>query len=374
MSWLYYLLEANIYLIGFYVFYKAFLTESTFYSLNRIYLLSATCIAFVLPFIQLSFLRTIFSNDIGDSEQFLIQAYSQLPKGMWNQLFQDFFWYIYLIVVAALAFRFAYGAINIIRLWSRSERYYSGKITFVMPQDPMPAFSFFNIIFLSSSVGEKDTVIRHEMVHVTQKHSLDVLLLELTQIISWFNPIAYLMKKEMTLLHEYIADHYTTSSGIEKHEYAMLLIRNSMGFQEHKQSVLKFQHLTNQLFNQSIIKRRINMLNKKQSPDGAKLKILFVVPVLAAMLCVSTMAISKDYAFVDLSPNKALARTTLNQDTLKKVKITKKGTGLQNVRIQGKSTGSIPPPPPPLEPKAKKKLPQPPPLPPPPPPVEPVKN
>jgi hypothetical protein len=320
MSWLYYLTEANLYVAVFYVFYKAFLVNTTFYSLNRFYLIAVTCIAFILPLIQVSYLNQVFGKEALNQQHLLLAVQDQLPSKTWDVLLKQSLLYLYLMVTTIFTTRFVLGVLKLIRLRTTNKRHQLGNITFVNLNDHTPAFSFFNVIFLDPAMAEKETVIKHEMVHVEQRHSLDVLLLEMIQIISWFNPVAYLIKREMTVIHEYIADQLTTNEGIKKQDYAMLLIRNSMCLNEFKRPVQNLNQLTNQIFNKSILKRRINMLNKKQSTGGAKLRILFVLPVIGAMLCASTVAISKDYTLIDLYPKKLVFSAVADQDTTKKGK------------------------------------------------------
>jgi hypothetical protein len=139
------------------------------------------------------------------------------------------------------------------------------------------------------------------MVHIKQKHSFDILFFEIMQIICWFNPVIYFIKRDAKLLHEYIADEQSAGLESEKHTYAMFLIENSFGNLTTP--------LTNQFFNQSILKRRINMLNKKRTAGWARLRLLLTLPLGGAMLCTSTMAFTKDYGYIDLLPEKSFSNT-----------------------------------------------------------------
>ncbi|WP_161805848.1 M56 family metallopeptidase [Pedobacter sp. Hv1] len=220
--------------------------------------------------------------------------------------FTDYLYPVYLLVALAFAFKLAFSLSKIVKLWLSAKKQRKGLITLVELNDGSAAFSFFNLLFIHPKLAEKQAVLKHEMVHIQQKHSFDILFFELLQIICWFNPILYFIKKDIKLLHEYIADELTTSSDIQKHEYAMFLIENSFGVAPNP--------LTNQIFNQSILKRRINMLNKKRTARWAKLRLLLVLPLGGAMLCTSTMAFTKDYGFVDLLPEKSESVNLALQD------------------------------------------------------------
>jgi hypothetical protein len=231
----------------------------------------------------------------------------------------------YLIIAAAFALKLCFSIYKIIVLAIHAKKETAGTVTYVeLSGDADTAFSFFNLLFLNPGVTAKNTVLKHEMVHIRQKHSLDIIFFEVIQIIAWFNPATYFIKKDIKLLHEYIADEVTTNTDMHKHEYAMFLIQNSFGVVPSR--------LTNQIFNQSILKRRINMLNKEKSTGRARLKLLFVLPIAGGMLCASTMAFTKDYAMIDLYPEKYESVEAADQDPLKK------NTAVKKVKSEKKET------------------------------------
>lgn len=307
MTWLYYLLEANLYLLIFYAFYRLFLHQETFYNSNRYFLLSSSLIAFMLPILQvgkikpLPLVETVNFN----SSQFYFRkdlTTSTLPLPSTND-FNDYLYLFYLLVVFCFVIKLSLGLYKIISLCLKAKKTKSGKVTLVEIKDETSAFSFFNLLFIHPHLAKKQTVLKHEMVHIKQGHSFDILFFELIQIVCWFNPITYFIKNDIKLLHEYIADELTTNNDVHKHEYALFLIQNSFGINR--------QPIANQFFNQSILKRRINMLNKKRTAARARLRLLLIVPLVAVMLCTSTLAFTKDYGYVDLLPEKS--KFTLNQ-------------------------------------------------------------
>ncbi|RZK44150.1 MAG: M56 family metallopeptidase [Pedobacter sp.] len=335
MTWLYYLLEANLYLALFYGFYRLFLHNETFYSLNRNYLLISTCISFVLPIVQVSLISEAISQfyhnwkgyeKINQPSSIMASVGSAHPETSWLFI-------VYLVIVLFLISKLGLGIYKITRIWLDSNKRKIDDITLIDLNTEATAFSFFNLLFINPELADQPTVLKHEMVHIRQKHSYDIIFFELIQAISWFNPIVLLMKKDIKLLHEYIADELTTTADIHKHEYALFLIQNSFG--------LRPTALANQIFNQSILKRRINMLNKKRTGGKAKLRILLALPLVGTMLCTSTMAFTKDYGYLDLLPEKSSKSSVIQEkakiDTLKNKKAIKRN------QVQ-------PPPPPPAEP------------------------
>ncbi|WP_448635525.1 M56 family metallopeptidase [Pedobacter panaciterrae] len=257
MNWLYYLLEANLYLAAFYGFYRLLLHKETFYSLNRYYLIITSIIAFIIPLLQVGYLNNLLNNQ----KEVTILSVQLTPVIEKSNAFtiSNLLIYCYLFIALFFAIKMAMSIYKILLLSINAKKQKSGKITYVELGESHAAFSFFNLLFLNPSVQEKNTILKHEMVHIKQKHSLDIIFFEIIQIVSWFNPITYFIKKEIKLLHEYIADDITTHKDIQKHQYAMFLIQNSFGIAPNQ--------LTNQIFNQSILKRRINMLNKKNQRE-----------------------------------------------------------------------------------------------------------
>ncbi|MDQ0638546.1 beta-lactamase regulating signal transducer with metallopeptidase domain [Pedobacter sp. W3I1] len=323
MSWLYYLLEANLYLILFYGFYRLFLHRETFYGLNRYYLIFSSILAFILPFFQLGFLKKEVVMDYTG----FIQVQEQAP--LFN--IENICLLLYSVVSLFFILKIVWGLRYIKRLIKNATRSKENGITLIEVENSKMAFSFFNLMFIDPAMSQRNTIVKHEMVHIKQMHSLDILLFELIKISSWFNPITYFIKDDIKLIHEYLADEETTQKDIAKYEYALFLIQNSYGNQE----VI----LTNQFFNSSILKNRISMLNQKKSAKWARLKLLFIIPLVGFMLFLSTTAFTKDYNTIQLGQKKE-SLTIVLQDTTKK-----------------KSDKKRLPPPPPKEPytaKAKK--------------------
>lgn len=302
MSWLYYLLEANLYLILFYGFYRLFLHRETFYGLNRSYLIFSSILAFILPFFQLGFLKasvieqitiaptteTVVSQ-VMMTENLPVETYQPGIFTIDNAIIA-----IYSLVTIAFLLKMLFNLSKIIRMRKLPSVKLDNGVKLIDLKDSKIAFSFFNLLFLDPQLAEKNTILKHELVHIKQKHSLDVLLFEIIQIINWFNPIVYLVKKDIKLIHEYLADEETTKYDVEKYHYAMFLIQNSTGIQNLT--------LTNQIFSSSILKKRISMLNQKKSTRWARLKLLLALPITAGILCISTMGFTKDYGYVDLIP------------------------------------------------------------------------
>lgn len=144
-------------------------------------------------------------------------------------------------------------------------------------------FSWLHYIVLSREDYEAgcSAIIEHELKHVSSSHWLDILFAQVVCIINWFNPSAWLMRNELSLVHEYQADMAVIRAGHNAQEYQMLLIKKAVGS--------KFQHLANSL-NHNNLKKRINMMYQKKSSTGRKFKALALVPMFALALAVTTVS------------------------------------------------------------------------------------
>lgn len=294
MNWLYYLLEANLYLAVFYGCYRLLLHKETFYVANRFFLILSTLMAFSLPLLKIGYLNQLFASSIEpQSTGILVSSNSNEPD--FSQLNMAIYT-LYCGIAILFSLKLIRDIYRIFLLSKSAKSYQKDNITYVSLNQQNAAFSFFNLLFIQSDIQGKETILKHELVHIRQGHSLDILFFEIVQILNWFNPISYLIKKDIKLIHEYIADEETTLKEIGKYDYALFLIKNSFGTEANP--------LSNHIFNQSILKQRINMLNKEKSTGRARLKILFALPIAAAMLGISTMAFTKDYSLVDLYPEK----------------------------------------------------------------------
>lgn len=304
MSWIYYLLEANLYLAGFYLLYYLLLRRETWYQLNRVYLLASSALAFVLPFLQLGMLKHPLPPPpppMAPVINFAVEATTKIPVApvipvhVWTAA--DYSLLAYGLIASALLLNFCIKLFKLIRL-SRSGKNISAQpFKLVEIANDNDAFSFFNYLFVDPKLIASEIIINHELVHIRQKHSWDIVYLELLKIINWFNPAVYLLQNSIKEVHEFIADQQTTQTTRQDVDvYTDFLISNAYGMPQTT--------LTNNLFNKNLLKRRIMMLHQKRSGSLARLKYLTAVPLFAGMLCVSTLSFSKDYGWIDLAPYK----------------------------------------------------------------------
>lgn len=303
-------MEANLYLAVFYALYYLVFRSETYYQLNRIYLLACTVMAFVIPVVQIGVLNPPATQLRG----VVITTFSTSIKGMPVKLITDTSWpfvnYLLLgygLIVMLLVINLFFKIYKLIRLshTNRTDQYNGFKL--IELPDENNAFSFFNYLFISKGLSLSSTIISHELIHIKQKHSWDIIYLELLKIINWFNPIIYLLQNSIKEVHEFIADNQTINTESNVAAYTDFLVNNAYGLSENI--------LTNTFFNKSLLKKRIMMLHQKRSGRAARLKYLLVLPISGGLLCASTLGFSKTYALIDLAPGNEVVRSA-NQDRI----------------------------------------------------------
>lgn len=299
MNWLYYIAEANLYLVIFYGVYSLILAKETHYQLNRAYLLASSASAFALPLIQLNFLKpaVYVSNEV-----FVTATVSAAP------LWQSVLYYGYLAGVFLMITMFVWKLIQLKRLARGAERIDAVDHQLIKLKHSNTAFSFFNYLFIGTQNAGEKLIINHELVHIRQKHSADVVFIEILKAINWFNPVVYLLQNSIRTVHEYIADEQTAQAAGNVITYASFLVDHAYGDVTPT--------ITHSFFNQNLLKKRIIMLDQKRSGKLARLKYLVAVPLCAALLTESTLGFSKSYGVIDIGQQK------IEIDTAKKTKAT----------------------------------------------------
>lgn len=276
MNALTYLLQVNIYLFIFYLFYLILLRNETFFKMNRFYLVGSGMLALFIPLLRADWIKELF---VTEQVQHLAQIVNTsvlqtdnitftVIKAEEQPLFSptEWFWLIYGIVTLIFLFNFL------------RRLYLLNKV--LKKENKGQAFSFFNTISIDGELEGLETIMKHELVHAKQWHSADVIFFELFTAMNWFNPVVYGYKNAIKNIHEFIADETAASTLENKSAYALLLVSNVFNTQP--------QQLTNSFYNQSLLKRRIIMLHKTKSRKVAILKYGLSVPLFAGMVIFSS--------------------------------------------------------------------------------------
>ena len=187
------------------------------------------------------------------------------------------FWIVYFSGVILFSLLFLFRIFQLMLLINRNGISSDGGFRYVITDGNYTPFSFFNLIFINSTMTaeDKEKVIVHERIHVSQLHSFDVLFFELLIIFQWFNPIVWLYKKSIKEVHEFLADEGVLKKGVERSSYQELLLALTLG--------VNVTDLTNN-FNTTQIKRRFIMMTKMKSGLIAKVRFMMVIPFVAVAL------------------------------------------------------------------------------------------
>lgn len=290
-EWIY-LLKANVGIALFYAFYKLFCQRDTFFQWRRFALLSFLGISFIYPLLNIQdwvkeqpamyeladyYANWMATEEITATTPVVIDA-PQLPSLLTIGI------YLYYIGVIIMSFRFITQLCSVFRMrWKGTRSMIDGQRIISIPTEADP-FSFFGWIFLYLP-GLKDEsrqeILKHEQTHARQWHSMDVILCELINIVCWFNPFAWLIKTEIRLNLEYLADNKVaeTTSDCKLYQYHLLNLVN-----KNVQTGLCNN------FNVSHLKRRIIMMNKKRTHTTGRIKYALFVPLVAALLIASNIS------------------------------------------------------------------------------------
>ena len=331
MSLFTYLLQSSIALVALYAVYFLVLRNLASFTFNRFYLVSAIVGSLLIPFINIEIpseysfflpvyqLQTVFVSASGTTAE--------------NQhSIQYYLMFLFCIVSFVFLINYLWHLACIIIKIRNNKREKSNGI-FLIETNRNEAFSFFYFIFLYKQLttAEKQHILFHEQIHARQWHSLDKLLVELWLVVQWFNPFAWLVRKELSALHEYAVDRAILQHGHNRIDYQEILLNKLFGT-----SNVRFI----QYFNHSLLKKRIMMMSKNNEEKSVRPRLL-----LAGTLA---LAIVAGFSFKSVIQQNVVNNIAINDST--------KNSKVQNVQ-------TLPPPPPPV-PKKSEMAPPPPPPPP----------
>lgn len=301
------LLQIIIFQLIFLCIYEILYTRNTFFQTNRAYLLLTSILSLLLPWISLP----------SESIPLEIDNAIQLPTAFINTapLPNDAFpmdttvkpsapnipwiWIIYSIGVLISVCILVFKLISLKKINISTTKVCQGyKLKIIT--NSKEAFTLFNTIYLGDQINKTDQelILKHELVHLKQKHSLDLILFEILKIIFWFNPCIYWYQHKIKTVHEFIADKHSQVN-IGKRAYFEQLLNQSFQTEEFV--------FSNTFFNQKLIKKRILMMQKKKTKTYKYLLYTITIPFILVMLTLT--------AFTKLDPQNPieLPKTTKNE-------------------------------------------------------------
>ena len=289
-----YLLQVNVGLILFYALYKLVCTRDTFFRSRRFILIVSLVLPFILPFIDVrewleSRDRMIMLTHFDYSAVLPEIVVGSEAAETGNRVFvlSEWIGYLYLAGVVVLLVRLVVQAFSLYRLIVRMPEKEINGVRVKCLNDPSGPFSFFGWIFMNPAAVKEDEIseiLTHEMAHVKQHHSVDVLLAEMVSICCWMNPFAWLLKREVRLNLEFLADRKVMEAGFATKSYQYHLLGLAYNHKYGLSNNFNFSHL----------KQRIIMMNKKKSNAAGHIKYaLFVLPTFA-LLVAGNISCSQD--------------------------------------------------------------------------------
>lgn len=289
-----YLLQVNVGLILFYALYKLVCTRDTFFRSRRFILIVSLVLPFILPFIDVrewleSRDRMIMLTHFDYSAVLpeIVVGSEAVETGNRVFVLSEWIGYLYLAGVVVLLVRLAVQAFSLYRLIVRMPEKEINGVRVKCLNDPSGPFSFFGWIFMNPAAVKEDEIneiLTHEMAHVKQHHSVDVLLAEMVSICCWMNPFAWLLKREVRLNLEFLADRKVMEAGFATKSYQYHLLGLAYNHKYGLSNNFNFSHL----------KQRIIMMNKKKSNGAGHIKYaLFTLPAFA-LLVAGNISCSQD--------------------------------------------------------------------------------
>ena len=280
-----YLLQVNVGLILFYALYKLVCTRDTFFRSRRFILIVSLVLPFILPFIDVrewleSRDRMIMLTHFDYSAVLPEIVVGSEAAETGNRVFvlSEWIGYLYLAGVVVLLVRLVIQAFSLYRLIVRMPEKEINGVRVKCLNAPSGPFSFFRWIFMNPAAVKEDEIseiLTHEMAHVRQHHSVDVLLAEMVSICCWMNPFAWLLKREVRLNLEFLADRKVMEAGFATKSYQYHLLGLAYNHKYGLSNNFNFSHL----------KQRIIMMNKKKSNAAGHIKYaLFVLPAFALLV------------------------------------------------------------------------------------------
>lgn len=279
--------KVAIVLATFYSFYYMLLRKSTLHSLKRVLLLSSIVLSLALPLCVITIHKSAGSLPADNYNLISNLAYSKIDQTATSNsagALTTPWWQITLATIlfigtAVVLSRLAVSLNNVLRIIRTGVcKKREDGIVLVVNDDVSTPFSWMRYIVTNQEDKDNASVILHEKYHIRSHHSLEILFVNIFSSFQWFNPAIWMLKEELTSIHEYQADNYVISRGIDRKEYQYLLIRKAAASRQFS--------IANS-FNNSTIKKRINMMLSMKSSFASGLKALYMIPLIGISLALT---------------------------------------------------------------------------------------
>ena len=306
-----YLITSGMLLSVFYAFFMLFMRKTTFFTFNRFALLAGSLLCLALPLVHWDFSGTVVSNVIPSLTlpEAVVSAEGGTPgaacKGIsWLEAVSG----IYLLGALAVLIMNILSIIQTCRMIASGEHIQKDGFKVTIVEAPVASFSFLGHIVISREDFTTNPVIMtHEISHVKKCHSLDVLLFSIITVLHWYNPLVWLARAELKMLHEYEADDSVINQGVNAADYQLLLVRKAVG--EHR------FRLANG-FNHTKLSNRITMMMSEKTNGWIRLAYVTCIPLLACTLCFSSFRSPDSTESCIIAENEAASLSSTNESAI----------------------------------------------------------
>ena len=260
---------------GLLIFYKALLERTSLHQFKRFYLLAATMLSFVIPLVTFTYEVVI---PLGDYSERIVLPEEEVVS-TWTDYLPSVLWSIYGLGVLIFGIKFGKNLLALGSKIRKNPKQQMLDVTNVLLKDVVPPHTFFRYIFLNKHKYETrqipKSVLLHEYTHARERHSLDVVIVEILQVLFWFNPLVYILKRSIKLNHEFLADRAVLKEGVGTSEYQQTLLAFS--------SSAGYSPLANSI-NYSLIKKRFTVMKTQTSNRARWALTLLLAPLVGLLL------------------------------------------------------------------------------------------
>jgi TonB-dependent SusC/RagA subfamily outer membrane receptor len=303
----YYILKVVVCSGILYSYYHFALRNKVFHAWNRFYLLAMIPFSILLPLLEMNIIAPADNGTkivsalriVAGADEYVLDA--ETNSGIsWSAEMVSLV--IYLLVSLTIAAIFTIGLLRLIKMIRKYSPVLLENFYFLNTPEPGTPFSFFRYLVwnqeipLNTENGQR--ILEHELVHIREKHSWDKIFIHITLIFFWINPFFWLVRQEMTMVHEFIADRKAIGNG-DTEAFAKLILASS--FPSHS------SFLTQSFF-QSSIKRRLAMISKQNNPLVAYVSRLMMIPVVLVMIFAFAVQSEPRFTTYDLPSAKPLGQ------------------------------------------------------------------
>ena len=272
----------------FFLFYKLLLEKENMHVFKRGYLILALVASLLIPgLVFTEFVEPVVTT-YSNSNTFINTSTSMVTEAPARDIdvinWSLIAWSIYSVGFAIFGIRFMRNLFQILNRIRKNLKQKSANFIQVLLEENFPPHTFFKYIFLNKKKLESKQipkeVLLHEETHARQKHSYDVIFIELLQVIFWFNPLVYFFKKAIKLNHEFLADQAVLKKDIDQPTYQNTLLSYLSTDSHNKYQSVKMANA----INYSSIKKRFKVMKTRTSKKSMLLRSLLLLPLLALML------------------------------------------------------------------------------------------